>query len=98
MSTVTFDTLKFVKTLEAGGINAEQAEAIAAAYRDASNDQEIVTKKRPEAGIENRTRANQNGTANSQIYVGYRPGWHPCADIEGIFLSGFCQYKSLMEA
>ncbi len=45
MSTVTFDTLKFVKTLEASGINAEQAEAIAVAYRDASNDQEVVTKK-----------------------------------------------------
>ncbi|MDO8812103.1 MAG: hypothetical protein Q7J38_08770 [Gallionella sp.] len=45
MSTVTFDTLKFVKTLEASGINATQAEAIAAAYRDASNDQELVTKK-----------------------------------------------------
>jgi hypothetical protein len=28
MSTVTFDTLKFVKTLEAGGIDAKQAEAI----------------------------------------------------------------------
>ena len=45
MSTVTFDTLKFVKTLEASGISAQQAEAIAAAYRDASNDQELVTKK-----------------------------------------------------
>lgn len=45
MSTVTFDTLKFVKTLEASGIEAKQAEAIAAAYRDASNDQELVTKK-----------------------------------------------------
>lgn len=45
MSTVTFDTLKFVKTLEASGITATQAEAIAAAYRDASNDQELVTKK-----------------------------------------------------
>lgn len=45
MSTVTFDTLKFVKTLEASGINAAQAEAIASAYRDASNDQELVTKK-----------------------------------------------------
>ncbi len=44
MSTVTFDTLKFVKTLEASGIDAKQAEAIAAAYRDASNDQELVTK------------------------------------------------------
>lgn len=45
MSTVTFDTLKFVKKLEASGINAQQAEAIAEAYRDASNDQELVTKK-----------------------------------------------------
>ena len=45
MSTVTFDTLKFVKTLEASGIEAKQAEAIAGAYRDASNDQELVTKK-----------------------------------------------------
>lgn len=45
MSTVTFDTLKFVKTLEASGITAPQAEAIASAYRDASNDQELVTKK-----------------------------------------------------
>lgn len=45
MSTVTFDTLKFVKTLEASGLSAKQAEAIAAAYRDASTDQELVTKK-----------------------------------------------------
>lgn len=45
MSTVTFDTLKFVKTLEASGIKTLEAEAIATAYRDASNDQELVTKK-----------------------------------------------------
>ena len=45
MSAVTFDTLKFVKTLEASGINEKQAEAIAAAYRDASVDQELVTKQ-----------------------------------------------------
>lgn len=45
MSTVTFDTLKFVKTLEASGIDAKQAEAIASAYRDASADQELVTKR-----------------------------------------------------
>lgn len=44
MSTVTFDTLKFVKTLEASGIKNDQAEAIATAYRDASNDQQLVTK------------------------------------------------------
>lgn len=45
MTTVTFDTLKFVKTLEASGINANQAEAIAAAYRDAAADQGLVTVK-----------------------------------------------------
>ncbi len=45
MSVVTFDTLKFVKTLEAGGLNETQAESIAAAYRDASVDQELVTIK-----------------------------------------------------
>ena len=45
MSTVTLDTLKFVQTLEAGGMNVEQAEAIAVAYREASNDQELITKK-----------------------------------------------------
>lgn len=45
MSTVTFDTLKFVKTLEASGMDEKQAEAIAAAHRAASNDQELVSKK-----------------------------------------------------
>lgn len=45
MCSVTFDTLKFVKKLEASGINPQQAEAIAEAYRDTSNDQELVTKK-----------------------------------------------------
>ena len=45
MSTVAFDTLKFVKTLEASGIDNKQAEAIANAYRDASADQELLTKK-----------------------------------------------------
>ncbi|MBI5659860.1 MAG: DUF1640 domain-containing protein [Nitrosomonadales bacterium] len=45
MSTVTFDTLRFVKTLEASGIDPTHAEAIAAAYRDAANDQELVTKQ-----------------------------------------------------
>lgn len=45
MSAVPFDTLKFVKTLEASGIENKQAEAIANAYREASSDQELVTKK-----------------------------------------------------
>ncbi|MBI5919113.1 MAG: DUF1640 domain-containing protein [Nitrosomonadales bacterium] len=45
MSAVTSDTLKFVKTLEASGIEAKQAEAIAPAYRDSSVDQELMTEK-----------------------------------------------------
>jgi len=44
MSTVTFDTLKFVKTLEASGIKNTEAEGIATAYRDAQNDQQLITK------------------------------------------------------
>lgn len=35
MSAVTFDTLKFVKTLEAAGVEPKQAEAIADAQREA---------------------------------------------------------------
>ncbi|MDD2916054.1 MAG: hypothetical protein PHP70_12120 [Gallionella sp.] len=41
MSAVSFDTLKFVKTLEASGIDEKQAEAIASAYRDASVDRDL---------------------------------------------------------
>ena len=45
MSTVTFDTLKFVKTLEAAGMPSQQAEAVAAAVQDSSNAADLVTKK-----------------------------------------------------
>ena len=44
MSTVTFDTLKFVETLKKSGFDDDKAKAIATAYQDASADQEIVTK------------------------------------------------------
>jgi len=44
MSAVSFDTLQFVKTLEASGIESKQAEGIAAAYRVASADQNVLTK------------------------------------------------------
>jgi hypothetical protein len=45
MSSITFDTLKFVKKLEASGISAAvHAEAIAEAYQAASTDQQLVTK------------------------------------------------------
>jgi hypothetical protein len=45
MSNVTFDTLKFVETLRESGIDEKQAKAISTAYKDASTDQELVTKK-----------------------------------------------------
>jgi hypothetical protein len=44
MATVTFDTLKFVKTLQSAGVDAPQAEAIAAAVRDSSESAELATK------------------------------------------------------
>jgi len=45
MAAVTFDTLKFVKTLEASGMPASQAEAVAAAVRDSTDSADLVTKK-----------------------------------------------------
>lgn len=45
MSHITFDTLQFVETLKESGIDEKQAKAIATAYKDASTDQELVTKK-----------------------------------------------------
>ena len=45
MATVTFDTLKFVKTLEAAGVPAQQAEAISTAVRDSHEAAEVVTKR-----------------------------------------------------
>jgi len=38
MSSVTFDTLKFVRTLENAGFNAQQAEAIAQAQQNAISE------------------------------------------------------------
>jgi len=43
MSTVTFDTLKFVHRLRDAGIPESQAEAIAAAFKEATSE-ELVTK------------------------------------------------------
>jgi hypothetical protein len=44
MSAVTFDTLQFVKTLEAAGVSAPQAEAIATAVKDSHETAELATK------------------------------------------------------
>jgi len=45
MSTVTFDTLKFVDTLEQANLPRDQARAIAAAVRDSHDAADLVTKK-----------------------------------------------------
>ena len=44
MSTVTFDTLKFVEKLEKAGVVREQAAAMAEAFKDASGEAEFSTK------------------------------------------------------
>src|SRR6218665_2426574 len=45
MASIPFDTLKFVKTLEAAGIPASQAEAFSAAVRDSHESVDVATKR-----------------------------------------------------
>ncbi|MEO5375625.1 MAG: CCDC90 family protein [Alphaproteobacteria bacterium] len=45
MAAITFDTLKFVHRLREAGIAEPQAEAIAEAFKDASGEAEIATKR-----------------------------------------------------
>jgi len=42
---ITFDTLKFVETLEEAGVERKQASAIATAVRDSHDAADLVTKK-----------------------------------------------------
>ena len=51
MATITFDTLKFAKRLEASGLPSAQAEAIAEPFNDATGT-ELVTKDYLKAEIE----------------------------------------------
>lgn len=51
MTAVTFDTLKFAKKLEAAGMSAPQAEAIADAFREATSEQ-LVTRDYLDARLE----------------------------------------------
>ncbi|CAK0771771.1 DUF1640 domain-containing protein [uncultured Gammaproteobacteria bacterium] len=44
MTTITFDTLKFVHRLRDAGIPEPQAEAIAEAFKDASGEADLATK------------------------------------------------------
>ena len=45
MSPVTFDTLQFVQTLKQAGFDEKQAEAVAAAFRNAQDQSETATKR-----------------------------------------------------
>jgi hypothetical protein len=51
MSTITFDTLKFARTLKEAGIPDSQAEAFAVAFRDATSE-ELVTRDYLDAKLE----------------------------------------------
>ena len=44
MTTVTFDTHKFVRTLKAAGVPENQAEAFSEAFKDAQSEAELATK------------------------------------------------------
>jgi len=44
MSTITFDTLKFVERLKSSGISESQAVAITEAFREAHGEAEVATK------------------------------------------------------
>lgn len=45
MATISFDTHKFVKTLQDAGFDQKQAEALTAAVREASGEAELATKR-----------------------------------------------------
>ncbi len=45
MATITFDTHKFIRKLESAGFSVDQAEAVADAFRDASGEAELASKR-----------------------------------------------------
>ena len=45
MTTITFDTLKFVETLKTHGMHEEQAKGVAEAFRDAQGEAELATRR-----------------------------------------------------
>ena len=44
MATISFDTLKFVERLEAGGFTHQQAKAAATAFAEAAGEQDVATR------------------------------------------------------
>ena len=51
MSTITFDTHKFIRKLKESGIAEAQAEAIAEAFRDAQGEANLATKQDLEVAV-----------------------------------------------
>ncbi len=51
VSTITFDALKLVERLEKAGVSREQASAMAEAFKDASGEAEIATRKDIELAV-----------------------------------------------
>ena len=45
MATITFDTRKFVRRLQEAGFEEKQAEAISEAFKEASGEAELATKR-----------------------------------------------------
>lgn len=45
MTAITFDTHKFIRTLEQAGFDLKQAEAVADAFKEAQGEAEIATKR-----------------------------------------------------
>ena len=45
MTTITFDTHKFIRRLESGGFTTEQAEAVTDAFKAAQDEQRPVTQE-----------------------------------------------------
>lgn len=45
MATITFDTHQFIQTLQEAGFDAKQAEAVSRAFKNASNEADLATKR-----------------------------------------------------
>jgi probable addiction module antidote protein len=67
LSIITFDTLKFVERLEKAGVPREQASAMAEAFKDASGEAEIATRK-------------DIGLGRESLYKALAPGAKPRYD------------------
>ena len=45
MTTITFDTLKFVERLKSAGVSEEQAKAFSEAFKEAQGESDLATKR-----------------------------------------------------